>query len=602
MRTGIIVATVLAMATGAWAADAGRKQADRVLNLVPAESLFCVRINNLDGALSGATDFLTGIAPEGFNAGTMVTAKLGSMVGQDRMEQVRRRGNFTMFGVMLPDGEGNQNPFANLFTGMLVPVKDYDAFVGGDAPAGRGIAAVSVDGQPRAIAMRLGRYALLSQPGADDKLKRARRMLQGGKASLGSALKPQDKELAAAAPIWLYANVEKASAIVKPMVFGKLEQIKAGLKKASEQEDMPIANPEGIIRFYAGLLDMITSETAWVSVGLTPSSQACHATFTMKTLPGTKLAGTMGAVPHASAYKRALGNLHDDAVINFAAAMDGEAWEKSYQLFIDLMPKMIEAEVSEAEMADLRKLVSKSFGAMGESLSFSFVPAGEGPGMFSMQYVFEVEDGAAMEDAIREGLQVANSKMYREFMANFGMQVRAVVESETTTYRDVRINSARLTFEADDEDSPPAQMLQAMWGGGFDYRWGVTDGHCVYVIGKDADKHTRRLIDQVKAGGAKGVCPEMQAALASIPNSDKADAVGTFNYVRMLNATLSAMPLPGGKKLAPLNAPTEGNVAFAAFSADDGFTIDLVLPRKHIMEIQSALQNFGEQVKEMEKQ
>ena len=110
------------------------------------------------------------------------------------------------------------------------------------------------------------------------------------------------------------------------------------------------------------------------------------------------------------------------------------------------------------------------------------------------------------------------------------------------------------------------------------------------------------MIDQVKAGGAKGVCPEMKAALASIPNSDKADAVGTFNYVRMLNATLSAMPLPDGKKLGPLNAPTEGNVAFAAFSADDGFTIELVLPRKHIMEIRSALETFGKQVKEIEKQ
>jgi len=602
VKTGIIVAAVLVMATCTWATDAGRKRVDRVLNLVPAESLFCVRINHLDGALSGATDFLTGIAPDGFNAGTMVTAKLGSMVGQDRMEQVRQRGNFMMFGVILPDGEGNQGLFGNLFMGMLVPVKDYDAFVGGDAPAGRGVAAISVDGQPRAVAMRFGRYALLSQPGAEDKLKKARRMLQGGKASLGAALNAEEKKRAATAPIWLYANVEKASVIVKPMVFGKLEQIKAELKKASEKEDMPIVNPEGIIRFYAALLDMMTSETAWVSVGLAPSSEACHATFTMKVVPGTKLAGTMGAVPHASAYKRALGNLHDDAVINLAAAMDADAWEKSYHLFIDLMPKMIDAEISQADLTAFRDLVSKSFGAMGESLSFSFVPGGEGPGMFSMQYLFEVEDGAAMEDAIREGLQVANSEMYRKLMGNFGMQVHAEVESETATYRGVRINSARLAFETDDEDSPQGQMLAAMWGGGFDYRWGVTDGHCVYVIGKDADKYTRKLIDQVKAGGAKGVCAEMKAALASIPNSEKADAVGTFNYVRMLNATLSAMPLPDGKKLAPLNAPTEGNVAFAAFSRDDGFTIDLVLPRKHIMEIKSAFETFGKQVKEIEKQ
>jgi len=596
------LAAVLVVATGAWAADGGQEQADQVLQLVPAESLFCVCINNLDGALSQATDFLTGIAPDGFNAGTMVTGKLGSMVGQDRMEKVRLRGSFAVFGVMLPDDEGNQNPFANLFAGVLVPVKDYDAFVGGDGPAGLGVAAISVDGQPRAVAMRLGYHALLSQPGDDDKLKRAWRMLQDGKASMGSALKPQDRELAATAPIWLYANVEKASAIVRPMLFGKLEQIRAELKKASEKEEMPIVDPEGIIRFYGALLDMITSETAWIAMGLTPSAEACHVTFTMTTVPGTKLAGTMGAVPHATAYKRMLGNLHDDAVVNVAAAMDGEAWEKSYHLLIDLMPKMIAAEVPQTELADFRRLVSKSFGAMGESLSFTFIAAGEGPGMFSMQYLFEVEDEAAMEQAIREGLQVVNSKTYQELMGNFGVQAHADVESETTMYRGVRINSARLAFETKDQEAPQARMLTAMWGGGFDYRWGIADGHCVYAIGKDADTHARELIDRVKAGGAKGVCPQMKAALASIPNSDKADAVGTFNYVRMLNATLSAMPLPGGRKLAPLNTPTEDNVAFASFSADDGFSVEVVVPRRHIMEIQSAFEAFGKQVKAIEKQ
>ncbi len=596
------MATVSLVATSMWAAEARRPRGDRVLQLTPAESLFCVRVNNLSGALSQATEFLTGIAPDGFDAQTMVMAKLGGMIGQERMEQVQQQGNFMMFGFMLPDGEGNQGPSTDLFVGILVPVKDYDAFVGGDSPAGRGVATIDVDGQPRAVAARCGRFALLSRPGAEDKLRRVRTMLRGENASLGDVLSAEEKKLAATAPIWFYANVEKASVLVKPIVFGKLEQIKAEFKKASEKGNKPIVNAEGIIRFYGALLDMLTSETASVAVGVMPSADACRVTFAMKAVPGTKLAGTMAAVPHASAYKKALGNLHDGAVINLAAAMDGEAWEKSYHLFIDLMPKMIDAEVSQAELADLRELVSKSFGAMGESLSFSFVPGGEGPGMFSMQYVFEVEDGAVVEDAIRDGLHVVNSEMYRRFMENFGLRARAAVESDTETYRGVRINAARLTFDTDDEDSPQGQMIAAMWGGGLDYRWGVTDGYCVYVIGKEADKHARELIDQIKAGGAKGVCSEMKAALEAIPNSEKADAVGTFNYVRILNATLSAMPLANGKSLPPLNAPTEGNVAFAAFSGEDGFTIEMVLPRKHIVEIKSAFETFGKQMKEFEKQ
>jgi hypothetical protein len=602
VRTGIIVAAILVMATGTWAADTARQRVDRVLQLMPAESLFCVRVNNLGSALSGATDFLSGIAPDGFNAHTMAIAKLSGIMGQERMEQVRQRGTFALFGVVLPDGEGNQGPFANLFMGILVPVKDYDAFVGGDSPAGRGVVTISVDGQPRAVALRCGRFALLSQPGADEKLKRARRMLRRENAGLGDVLSADEKKLAATAPIWLYGNVKKASVLVQPMVAGKLEEIKAQLKKASEKDNVPIVNPEGIIRFYAALLEMVTSETAWVAVGLTPSADACRVTFAMEAVPGTKLAGTMGAVPHASAYKRALGNLHDDAILNVAAAMDGEAWEKSYHVFIDLMPKMIGADISGDELTELRDLVSKSFGAMGDSLSFSFVPGGEAPGLFSMQYVFEVKDGAAMEDAIRQGLHLTNSGVYRKLMESFGIGMRAEVESDTEMYRGVRINAARLTFEMGDEDSPQGQIVAAMWGGGLDYRWGVTDGYCVYTIGKEADKYARKLIDQVKAGRDGEVCSEMKAALEAIPNSEKADAVGTFNYVRMLNATLHALPPAKAKDMPPLNAPTEGNAAFATFSGENGFIVDVVLPRTHVMEIKSAFETFGKRMKEREKQ
>jgi hypothetical protein len=165
-----------------------------------------------------------------------------------------------------------------------------------------------------------------------------------------------------------------------------------------------------------------------------------------------------------------------------------------------------------------------------------------------------------------------------------------VVESDTATYRGVPIHAARLALEAVDVNSPPAEMLKAMWGGGFDYRWGVTDGYCAYAIGNEADKRVRVLIDQIKAGGAEGVCDEMKMALEGIPNSDKADAVGTLNYVRMLNATVSELPLPEGKKIPSLNVPTESNIAFAAFSGDDGFVLEIVLPKKHILEIKSAFE------------
>jgi hypothetical protein len=374
------------------------------------------------------------------------------------------------------------------------------------------------------------------------------------------------------------------------------------LKKLENQKEAPIANPEGIIRFYAAMLETIMSETAAVGVGLTPSADACHATLTMRAIPGTKLASTMAPIPHADAYRKVLGYLQDDAVINLATAVDAQGLEKTYLLFIDLMPKMMGEDVSQADLVELRELIHKSFGALGDSLAFSFVTGGEGPGLFAMHYVFEVKDKAAIEDAIAEGLQLTNSELYQKFLGGFGLDAHAETDVDASVYKGVSINAARVTFKGGDDDSPQARMVQAMYGGGLDYRWAVTDGYCIYTIGKEADKRMRELIDQIKADGAKNVCSEMKAALQAIEDSDKADTVGTFNYVRMLNSMMGVMPLPDGKTLPKLDVPTEGNIAFAAFTGTGMFRTEVVLPKKHVLEIKSAFETLGREMKDVKKQ
>lgn len=602
-RSAAVAAAVVLVATTVWAANPERQPADRLLQRTPAEALFCIRINNLEGALSQANGFLRGIAPDGFDAEGMVLAKLTGLVGgAERMEEVRKRGSFAVFGVMLPSEESSKGPFADLFIGMFVPVRDYDAFVGGEEPAGRGIATIRVDGRPRAVAVRLGRHALLCQANARDKLVRARRLLRGRQGGLRDVLSDQERDLAARSPIWLYANVQKASGFAKPMILGKLEQMKAELKKAKEKGKAPIADVEGIIRFYAALLDMVMSETGSIAAGLAPASDVCEVTFSMTAVPGTVTAETMSLAPQGGMYRKALGYLHDGAIINVATGINGQSWEKSYLRFIDLMPKMMGAEVAPADLEKLREITSRSFRAMGDSASFSFATGDKGPGLFSMQYVLKVKDGAAIEDAIREGLRMTNSEMYRKFLASFGLGLRAEIESDPSMYKGVRINAARLAFEGDDDDSPQTQMVKAMWGGGLDYRWAVLDGYCAYAIGKGADAHARKLIDQIKAGGAEGICTDMKAAMEAIPESAQADTVGTFNYVRMLNATLGSMVLPDGTKLPELNAPTEGNIAFAGRNFDGGFTAWLAVPKQHVMEIKSAFETFGEEMKKIEEQ
>ncbi len=589
-RVTVVVVVLLLTATVGGANPTG-PDPDRVLQLAPADVLFCLRVNNLDKTLSEASAFLTGIAPEGVDAKAMALGKLTGMLGAERMEQVRRQGNFAVYGALLPNGQ-DQNPMSNLFVGILVPVKDYDAFVGSETPDQDGITTLAVDGQSTVVTTQLGQYALLTWHNARDQLVRAQQMLRDQGAGLNDALSEGEKMLSAQSPIWLYANVQKASAIIKPIVFGKLEQIKGELKKAGERQESPIANPEGIIRFYGGLIDIVTSETASVAVGLAPSAEACTMTLAFKAVPGTDMEMMMAPAPQPANYQRALPYLHDGAIINVAAAVDPVTWEKSYQRWIELIPQLTASDITATDLDQMRKLTTESFRAMGESVSFSFQPGANDDGVpFSMQYVIEVTDGAAIEKAIAEELELINSDVFAKIFENFGFRMSAEIASETTTYKGVRINAARVAFEFDAGDSPQGQMIERMWGGeGLQYRWGVVDGKCVYTIGPNAEADVHKLIDRVKAGTPTDICSEMQAAMAAIPQGGQIEAVGTLNYVRMLNTFASVMPLPDGKQLPELNVPTESSIVFAAGMAEDVPVAWVVLPKRHLQEIKSAFE------------
>lgn len=592
----VMVLTVL-LATHVWAANPAGPGADGVLPQVPVDALFCLRVNNLDTTISQASNFLTGIAPDGTDLKAVAMGWMTGIVGAERMEQVQTQGNFAVYGVMLP-GEPSHGPLGNLFVGMLMPVKDYDAFLGADEPDQDGIAALTMDGQSKICVTQCGQHALVAWPNARENVAQVRRMVDNEQASLRGALSDGERRLSDQSPIWLYGNVQKAAAIIKPMVFGKLEQIKGELKKAAEREESPIGDPEGIIRFYGGMIDIVTSETASVAVGLAPSAEACTVTLAFKAVPGTDMEMMMTPAPQPSNYKRTLPYLNDGAILNVAAAVDPVTWEKSYHRWIELIPQLMAGDIAETDLDQLKQLTTTSFRAMGDAVSFSFQP-GEKDGVpFSMQYVIEVTDGAAIEKAIAEELQLTNSDVFAKIFENFGFDMSAEIASETTTYKGIKINAAQVAFEFEEGDSPQSQMIGRMWGGeALQYRWAVVNDKCVYTIGPDAETDVHKLIDRIKAGTPTGICSEMQAAMAAIPQSGQVEAVGTLNYVRMLNTFVSAMPLPDGKQLPELDIPTESSIYFAAGAMADVPMAWVVLPKPHLKEIKSAFETLERETK-----
>jgi len=622
LRNAAVAAmAVMMLAGGTWAGPASgekakvekRKQkssspanADGLFGSIPAKSIFCVRINSLDGTLAAVNEYLKGVAPESFNAETAVMAKLGKMLGDEKLPGVNRKQNLAIFAVNAPGEKPAPGPMGNMFIGALIPVRDYDKFISQNPNCGRpddeGISTVTVDGKPVSLVTNFRRFAVFCPASAREKLIAVKKILGQRKQSLATALDDDEKQQAASASVWAYVNVKEAAGLIRPMFLGQLEQMKAQLQKMKESGQGPpmMVNPSGVFDFYAGMFKMVMDGTDHVTIALSPASQVCNVAFGLKPVPGTDMAALVGR-PVSGSFGNALGYLDDGAMMNLGCKVDHGSLKAGYGKIIDLVGQMAPEAITAADLEQLKKLTTDVIDAMGDSLALSVSFSSEGSPAFSAKYVIKVRDEKTFQEVIEKQLKMMQEGTFTKLYKSFGLEMDFKVEQGADTYKGVKIDSAKVAFKIGDEKSPQTAMIKKIYGDALDYRWAFVEGYCVYSIGGGADQMIRELIDQVKAGGPKEIGSEMKAALAAIPGSERADAVGTFNYVRMLNIATGLMPLPEGASRPKLDVPTKSNIAFAARTTADGkLDVQMALPKEHLLEIQSAFKNLIPQINKQE--
>lgn len=608
-RQAVVVAVVVLLAAGGvWAQRSAKPGAAGLMGSIPGESLFCVRINKVDDSLGAVNEFLKGVAPEPFDAKSMVFSKLGELLGDERLRGINRKGNFALFAVNVPGDSAGRGPMDNMFIGALLPVRNYDNFISRNPNCGEpddeGISTITVDGGARGLATRFRRYALLCPPNAREKLPQVKKMMAQRKRSLAVSLDESEMKLASSSSIWLHLNVKQGAALIKPMLFGKLEQIKAELQKAKDSGEAPMMiDPSGVVGFYGGMFKMLIEGTDCVAVGLSPSSEACNITVSVTPIPETDMAAIVGQELGGS-FDDMLGYLDDGAMMNLATKVDRESLKAGYMKLFELMGQMMPDGMSEADMEQLKELTTKGINALGDSLAVSAGVNGEGSVPFWAKYVFEVKDKEAFEQVLEKELRMMEEGAFAELYKGFGMETDVQVERNADTYKGATIDAAKVKFKLAGDESLQSQALERMFGDGLEYRWASVKGHCVYSVGCDADKTVRELIDQVRAGGPKEVGSEMKAALDAIPNSEQADTVGTFNlvrYVSMIGAVLGFGGAPGDTGSAKINVPTKSNIMFAGRTTDGIMTLQMVLPKTHLQEIKSAFETLIPQIEKQER-
>jgi len=618
-RNALLACTVVLLAAGGvWAAKAGksakRGAAAGPLGSIPAGSMFCVRINNLDETLSAVNEYLKGVAPESFDAQEAVSSKLGKLLGDEKLPGGNRKQNLAIFGLNVPAEQAAPGgPMANMFIGLMLPVKDYESFISQNPNCGKpdanGISIITVDGRARALVTNLRRAALVCQPNARDKLISVKNMLGRKKGSLAAVLDAEQLEQSGSAPAWAYVDVKEASGLIGPMFFAQLAQMKTQLQKMKESgQDPPMMiDPAGVVDLYSGMFKMVMDGTDCVTLALSPTPQACSLTVGVKAVPGTDMAAIIGS-PMSGDFGNMLGYLDDGAMMNVGSKVDRESFKIAYTKLIDLVGKMTAGAVPQADLDKIKALTAKFIDALGDSLAISVAATGQEAPAISAKYVIKVRDEAAFKEVIDEQLKMMQEGTFAKFYKGFGMEMDFNVQRRADTYKGITIDSAKAAFKLGDEKSPQTQMIRKLYGDALDYRWAFVKGHCVYAIGGGAEKSIRELIDQVQAGGPSG--PQVQKFESQISNAGlsvaQADAVGTFNYVRMLNMVMGAMPMPGAAGPVKLDVPTTSSIAFAGRTSSPGvLNVQLVLPKIHLKEIQSAFKTLIPQIKkqqELEKQ
>ena len=605
--TIVVVSVIMFTAGGVWAQRAARRGAAGMLGAIPADSLLCVRINRLDNSLGTVNEFLGGIAPESFNAKALLT-KLGSLLGDEQLNGINKNGNFALFAVIVPpQGAGsdsaNQNPMANLFPGLLMPVRNYDNFIAKNPNCGEaddeGVSTITVDGRSSALVTRFRRFALLCPPDARAKLPRVKKMMAQQQNSLGRSLDENGRKLANSSSAWVTLNVKQAGPIIKPMVLGKLEQIKGEMKKAMASGHAPMMiDPAGVMSFYGEIFKMLIEGTDRIMVGLSPSPEACKLTFCLKPIPGTDMAEIVGQEVGGN-LDNMLGYLEDGAMINLACKVDPKSLNAAYTKLFDLMGKMIPNGISESDLQEVKELTTKTINALGDSLAITAGMYTEGSVPFQAKYILGVKDKAAFEQAIDVGMKMMAEGVFNKLYKGFGIDLGFKVNRGAETYEGISIDTAKLSFKMGEDNSMQSQAFNKMFGDGFEYRMAFVKDDYVYTVGGDADKTIRGLIDEVRAGGPKQVGAEIKTALNAIADSEQADVVGTFNvvrYFRMVAALVSSMS-GGNIDMSKFGTTTKSNIAFAGRTVDGKMTMEIVLPKAHLMEIKSSFATLIPQIK-----
>jgi hypothetical protein len=620
-RIAVSVTILMLSVPAAWA--------DSVLETMPADVLFCARVNNLNQTTGALDQYLMGISPRPISTGGLIKGQLGMMFGNFELKGFDVNGSFAVFATA---ESGQVEP--ELY--FLLPVTNYKQIIDPNfrvsPPDDNDISAVGTGPAGQFFIKQVSSFGLMSNDYR--KLGAMANVISDAKtAKLASTLDAAQVKQAAGKSIWCYANMVKISALYGPEISKGIEEIKKnavnpGAKiqqridnleqaksrmaaadpnnpriamintqleslKARKQQLATQKNPQmvgQIFDLYGVVLKDFMQQTRSFTLACEPKPSVLNFNIGVNALAGTEMAKMLTTDAGITSNNPLIGYTEDGAAMNFVGRINHAMARKVYSGFIDLFSQMGSKDPNSTDIAKTKKLTDDMIGSMGDFVvcTFSIDPNAKPP--FDAKYVLEVKDANLFNSVTDEFVKIWPGSAFDNLYKNLGMDCNFTVKRGVDTHKGVSIDSAMLSMKFADDNSPESQMLNAIYGKGFEYRWAIANGIWICRISSDSNA-IYKLIDQVKTGTPPQICPEMQKAIALVPDADNDDFVVTYNILRLMKYIQAFAPMP----IALPEVATKSNIVIAAKTGNGSFTIDIAAPKEHIIEISTAFQAMAKQ-------
>ena len=571
----VLVLTIAAMCISA---NSAALAANNMLDMLPADTLFAVNVNNLDYAVGSLDQFLAGASPVPMGASMMLRMQLGQMFGNPELAGINTAGNFTIFG-KVSEAASQTGQMPPMFIAVAVPVTDYNKFIDSNPNCGEAdTRKISKLRSPNKSIIQAGQYAIICISGSDDELIKIAEKLQSTEAKLVSTLDKAAKQNATKEPFWAYCNMESLNKNFGPVISSKFEETKSMMQMMAGQNPQ-MANSAAIMDIYFEAFNCLLKSSKSISATLSPSAEILKAQMIASALPGTQLAEMFQT--NAAPKENFAHYLNDGAMMNFICNLNPVITKAMNDFGYNAMMTMSPSDPNSAET----KAIFDSFMEnTSGSMAMSVIPASK-PGLFfSAMTVTKIKDAEKMQTAMDAMIELSKKGIF-DYP---GMNMSVQLDKNTSKYKDANINSLKYALKAQDSNSPEAQVIESMFSDGFDAKYAIVNNISLFAFGADNAAMINQLIDKTKSPSAV-TSEEVKKAFSLIEGSENADIFATFNILRIMKMGMSFVPMQAPQ--IP-DIPTTSNIVLAAKTDNGQMKLDIAVPKDHIKEIMAMVQTM----------